>query len=44
LLSTGIETVVDRVGSDWHALSKKAKAVRDFMADTRILAVVALTM
>lgn len=25
LLNTGIEAVVDRVGSDWHALSKKAK-------------------
>lgn len=25
LLNTGIEAVVDRVGSDWHELSKKAK-------------------
>lgn len=25
LLNTGIEAVVDRVGHDWHALSKKAK-------------------
>ncbi len=25
LLNTGIEAVVDRVGPEWHALSKKAK-------------------
>lgn len=25
LLNTGIETVVDRVGPEWHALSKRAK-------------------
>ena len=25
LLNTGIETVVDRIGPEWHALSKRAK-------------------
>lgn len=25
LLNTGIETAIDRIGSDWHALSKRAK-------------------
>lgn len=25
LLNTGIETAVDRIGPDWHALSKRAK-------------------
>lgn len=25
LLNTGIETVVDRLGTEWHALSKRAK-------------------
>ena len=27
LLNTGIESTVDRIGSDWHALSKRAKDV-----------------
>jgi diacylglycerol kinase (ATP) len=25
LLNTGIETAIDRIGTDWHALSKRAK-------------------
>ena len=25
LLNTGIETVIDRIGPEWHALSKRAK-------------------
>ena len=25
LLNTGIETAIDRIGSDWHELSKRAK-------------------
>ena len=25
LLNSGIETAIDRIGSDWHALSKRAK-------------------
>ena len=25
LLNTGIETAIDRIGSEWHALSKRAK-------------------
>ena len=25
LLNTGIETAIDRIGTEWHALSKRAK-------------------
>ena len=25
LLNTGIETAIDRIGPEWHALSKRAK-------------------
>ena len=25
LLNTGLETAIDRVGPEWHALSKRAK-------------------
>ena len=25
LLNTGIESVIDRIGPEWHALSKRAK-------------------
>ncbi len=27
LLNTGIETAIDRIGPDWHVLSKRAKAM-----------------
>ena len=26
LLNTGIETAIDRIGTEWHALSKRAKS------------------